>query len=180
MERKKTGAEYRELSLQYATHTVTPQQQCVNKSANALLRKPKKKKKIKQKRPTQLGDYRLMNLQIRIKQSENHYIDKHEFAKMLFRRMTTEEKLILPELTALGFVPQQVVFGFIPDFWLPTKKIIVEIDGGYHTARKQLVADRERDEIFRRNEYKVLRFTNDEVSNNLKMVVEQIKKVVLV
>lgn len=121
--------------------------------------------------------------QTRVNQSENHYIsrrEKKEFALMLFHRMTTEEKMILPELRTLGFLPQKIVLGFIPDFWLPPKKIIVEIDGGYHSDPAQTVKDNERDVIFRRNGYKVLRFTNEQVSSDLKMVVEQIKKVVLV
>lgn len=113
-----------------------------------------------------------------IKQTTTRKKDKEQFAKQLKANMTAEEKLILPELTSMGFLPQEIVLGFIPDFWLPKKKIIIEIDGGYHSDQWQEIADRERDAIFKRNGFKVLRFTNEQVITSLPKVLAQIKSVV--
>jgi very-short-patch-repair endonuclease len=59
---------------------------------------------------------------------------------------------------ALGvmFRRQVVVLGqYIADFLAPAVKVIVEVDGGYHTRRER--ADARRDEKVRRAGYRVVR-----------------------
>lgn len=101
--------------------------------------------------------------------------EKEEFAANMRKKPTLAERCILPELSPLGFLDQHIVLGFIPDFWHPQKRMIVEIDGGYHTRKLQVEKDRERDDIFRKNGYTVLRFTNDQVLNEMPIVVQKIK-----
>src|SRR5947209_1771540 len=64
-------------------------------------------------------------------------------------------------LAGLKFRRQQIIEGFIADFYCPTLNIVVEIDGSSHDDRKE--DDRERDRIFKANGIKVLRLTNQEV-----------------
>lgn len=52
--------------------------------------------------------------------------------------------------------------GFIPDFQILDKRIIVEIDGSYHDKIEQSEYDSGRDEIFRRAGWKVIRVKSDE------------------
>jgi very-short-patch-repair endonuclease len=73
----------------------------------------------------------------------------------------------------VGFRRQFVVGHFIADFAAPLRKLIVEVDGGYHCARTK--ADSSRDEKLRRLGWRVLRFTADEVLSQLSRVVEAIR-----
>lgn len=51
---------------------------------------------------------------------------------------------------------RQVPMGrFIVDFLAPTQRLVVEVDGGYHSRRA--TADQRRDRILQRMEYRVLR-----------------------
>lgn len=52
---------------------------------------------------------------------------------------------------------QQVIRGFIADFYLPAQRAIVEVDGGYHEDDDQAERDARRDELFRGWGYSILR-----------------------
>lgn len=59
------------------------------------------------------------------------------------------------------------------DFSIPALKLIIEIDGGYHTAIEQQTKDRDREkEIKRATGYNIVRFTNAEVENNPNLLFE--------
>jgi very-short-patch-repair endonuclease len=73
----------------------------------------------------------------------------------------------------VGFRRQFVVGHFIADFAAPSRKLIVEVGGGYHCERTK--ADSSRDEKLRRLGWRVLRFTADEVLAELPGVVEAIR-----
>ena len=62
------------------------------------------------------------------------------------------------------------------DFICKEKKLIIEIDGGIHLQKENKEYDEVRDKYFKELDYKVLRFINDEVENNVKKVVEKIKE----
>ena len=72
------------------------------------------------------------------------------------------------------FRRQHPVFGYIPDFVCLQKKLIIEIDGGYHMEDEQLGKDEERTNWLNRAGYIVLRFTNEEVLNDIDRVLEDI------
>ena len=62
---------------------------------------------------------------------------------------------------------------FIADFFCFEEKIVIEIDGGYH--QRQQEHDRLRTEIINAIGIKVLRFSNEEVENNIAKVLEKVK-----
>ncbi len=62
---------------------------------------------------------------------------------------------------------------FIADFYCHQKRLVIEIDGGYH--KRQIDYDKLRTEIINLIGIKVIRFKNEEVENNLKEVIEKIK-----
>jgi very-short-patch-repair endonuclease len=75
---------------------------------------------------------------------------KVQRAKELRRRMTPEEEVLWKALQAnrlggLHFRRQQIISGFIVDFYCHAAKVIVEVDGIVHERQAQ--ADRERDQI---------------------------------
>ncbi len=61
---------------------------------------------------------------------------------------------------------------FVVDFCSKKEKLIIEVDGDYHNFIKE--EDKFRDESFVKNNYVVLRFTNNQVYNNLDEVISSI------
>jgi DNA ligase-associated DEXH box helicase len=73
------------------------------------------------------------------------------------------------------FRRQHLVSDYIPDFVCLEKKLIIEVDGGYHNNPEQLKLDQERTKYLNQEGYHILRFTNEEVLLNIESVVEKIK-----
>ena len=67
---------------------------------------------------------------------------------------------------------QRPIDYFIVDFYCPSLKLIIEIDGGIHTQQQDY--DQARTDQLQDFSYSVLRFTNDEVINDLSKVINQI------
>ncbi len=72
------------------------------------------------------------------------------------------------------FRRQHPVMGYIPDFICLEKKLIIEIDGGYHLEGEQPEKDAERTAALSEEGHTVLRFKNEEVTGNLDFVLETI------
>ena len=70
------------------------------------------------------------------------------------------------------FVRQLPVGPFIADFACRERDLIIELDGGQHAGS---LADVRRTEVLAAHGYRVLRFWNDEVFNNLDGVVQVIE-----
>jgi len=102
--------------------------------------------------------------------------------KELRREMTLAEKILWEKLRAnkLGvhFRRQQVIQGFIVDFYCHKAKLVVEIDGDVHDLQKE--EDERREEALFAMGLRVVRFRNDEVMENLLSVVEKIKAIIAV
>ncbi|MEP6684974.1 MAG: DUF559 domain-containing protein, partial [Parafilimonas sp.] len=77
------------------------------------------------------------------------------------------------------FRRQHPISGYIPDFVCLEKKLIIEIDGGYHNETEQKKFDEARTEWVNEYQYKLLRFTNDEVLTNIDKVTEKISAALL-
>ncbi len=72
------------------------------------------------------------------------------------------------------FRRQHLINDFIVDFVSLSKKLIIEVDGGYHNNEPQIQLDNERTEILEKEGFKVIRFTNEEVINDLEKVLKSI------
>ena len=83
----------------------------------------------------------------------------------LRNRPTLAERIVSKPLKQLGFQRSIALFGYIADFYNPTVKLVVEIDGPYHSEREEL--DRNRDVHLAARGIQTLRFTNEFVFNNL-------------
>jgi len=79
------------------------------------------------------------------------------------------------QLEGYKFRRQHVIDEFIVDFACLSRKLIVEVDGGYHKDPKIQEADKLRTEILESFGYKVIRFTNEEVIGNIEDVLNNIK-----
>ena len=95
------------------------------------------------------------------------------------RRYSTDAEAILWQYLRgrqLGerFRRQHPVAGYIPDFVCLSKKLVVEVDGGYHFFEDQLLSDEERTRYLEAQGFRVVRFTNEEVIGNTEEVINEI------
>ena len=69
----------------------------------------------------------------------------------------------------VNFRRQHAVGNYIPDFCSPKAKLIIELDGSQHLEQEEY--DKERTEYLESQGYKVIRFWNNDVMNNLEGVI---------
>jgi leucyl-tRNA synthetase len=107
-------------------------------------------------------------------------VDLLQKAKANRKNYTETEDIIWQELRnrklESKFRRQHPIDKFITDFVCLEHKLIVEIDGEYHNSNEQQELDNARTVVLRLNGFKVIRFTNKEVKNNLDSVLEKIKQ----
>lgn len=101
------------------------------------------------------------------------------FARRLRRNMTGAERALWRlirkrQLAGYRFLRQKPIAGFICDFVCVARKVIIEVDGGYHDD--PLVKDRDarRDIALSDSGYTVLRFRNEECLQRPSMVLQAI------
>ena len=63
---------------------------------------------------------------------------------------------------------------YFADFACHARKLIIELDGGHHGEGVQLAKDAERDAHLKRSGYRVLRFWNNDVLQNVEGVLQVI------
>ena len=105
---------------------------------------------------------------------------KQILAKKLRANMTASEKILWKKLRTnkllkLHFRRQQIIDGFIVDFYCHKTKLIIEVDGEIHQNRIEY--DNLREEILTSRDLFTLRFTNKEIKNNLKSVLKRITEI---
>ncbi len=102
-------------------------------------------------------------------------------ARDLRKRMTEAEKLLWSylkenKLDGLKFRRQHPIWHFIADFYCHKIKLIIELDGGIHQKIETKEHDINRTAEIERFEIKVIRFTNEEVLENMDKVLLKIKE----
>jgi very-short-patch-repair endonuclease len=105
--------------------------------------------------------------------------DKVEQAKELRRNMTDAEAELWHELrknrAGLHFRRQQIIDGYIVDFYCLAARLVVEVDGPIH--EHLYAADRERSPALAERGLQVVRVTNDEVFEDIGGVLDRITKI---
>ena len=104
-----------------------------------------------------------------------------ENAKVLRRSMTSAEEILWrhlrnKQLKGFKFRRQHPVNIFIADFYCHEKKLIIELDGGIHDLPEQHEYDDSRTFLLEEKGFKILRFRNEEVENELEEVLNRILK----
>ena len=99
--------------------------------------------------------------------------------KNLRKRPTEAEKLLwrrlrVKQMEGLKFRRQQPIDNYVVDFVCFDKRLVIEVDGGQHAVEKQ--KDVRRDNYLRKHGFKVLRFWNNEVLQNIEGVLGEIRK----
>jgi len=103
--------------------------------------------------------------------------EKVRLAKKMRRDMTPSEALLWDRLRGsalaeIHFRRQQIIAGFIVDFYCVAAKLAVELDGPIHETQSEL--DRERDLVLTAFGIRALRFKNHEVTNEIEVVLQKI------
>ena len=101
-------------------------------------------------------------------------------AQILRKEMTKEEKHLWYDF--LKKLPIQVkrqknIENYILDFYIPTHKTAIEIDGIQHTSEEGRTQDEKRDMVLSSYGIKVLRFKNTDINNNFLSVADEILNV---
>ena len=78
-------------------------------------------------------------------------------------------RLRLMREDGVHFRRQHAIGSFIADFCAPRKKLVIELDGGHHI--EQEAQDNERTRYLEAQGYKVIRFWNNQVMNNIEGVI---------
>ena len=97
------------------------------------------------------------------------------------RQHMTDAELVLWEvlkgkkLCGRKFRRQHSIGYYIADFYCPSERLVIELDGQHHFTPEGITNDKERDDHLQQLNIKVLRFENKEVLNNLTSVLKRIK-----
>lgn len=102
-----------------------------------------------------------------------------KYKRQYLRNNATEvEKILWNRLrnTQLGykFRRQFSVRGYILDFYCPSQKLAVELDGRIHQYKTKY--DKHRDQYLEAMEIKTIRFTNDQITDDLQNVIKKISE----
>ncbi|MBI5824501.1 MAG: endonuclease domain-containing protein [Chloroflexi bacterium] len=101
-----------------------------------------------------------------------------QFARELRQPQTPAEATLWQHLRNRNlqykFRRQHPIDFFIIDFYCAEAKLLIEIDGASHLEKEQQEYDQARTEYLEALEYKVIRFTNDDVRHNIHAVVTAI------
>ena len=104
--------------------------------------------------------------------------DKVAQAQRLRQQMTQEEKLLWRRLkgnrlAGWHFRRQQVIDGFIVDFYCHAVGLVIEVDGPIH--ERQAAYDAERDRILQARGLHLLRIPNAAIRADIESVVQKIR-----
>ena len=87
--------------------------------------------------------------------------------RMLWRYLSTNK-------LGMHFRRQHIIGCYIADFVCLRKKLVIEVDGGYHSQSEQAIKDYYRTADLERMGFKVIRFRNEDIETNISLVLDQI------
>ena len=109
--------------------------------------------------------------------------DKKGLRRKLRLEMTKEERKLWKHLSAkklegIKFHKQFGIGRYIVDFYCPSKKLVIEIDGSQHYTEEGKEYDKIRAEYMKELGITTLRFSNIEINDNVEKVIEKIKNLI--
>jgi very-short-patch-repair endonuclease len=106
-----------------------------------------------------------------------------ERRRELRKNSTTAERVFWNEVRGgkLGakFKRQNSIGGYIADFYCQKAKLIIELDGGIHDSEDAIEYDKIRDKYFTELGYKVLRYKNEDVLENMDNILYTIQLILI-
>ena len=105
-----------------------------------------------------------------------------QYAEALRKNMTEAEKIIWERASknqlGIRIRRQHPIWKFIADFYCHELKLIIEIDGGIHLRSENKEYDISRDISLNELGIEIIRFTNDQVINDTKRIIGEIKRTI--
>jgi len=112
------------------------------------------------------------------KLTHSHVVEAR--ARLMRFAQTPTEEALWREISgvALGVVVrrQYVIGKYIADFAVPSARLVIEVDGGYHATRRR--ADERRDRELARRGWRVLRVPAEIVSRDLAGAVARVREAI--
>lgn len=107
-----------------------------------------------------------------------------EFRQKLRRESTAAERILWRQLRGkqilgLKFRQQHGYGAYVLDFFCPTIRLCIEVDGEVHNSSEAQAHDNERTGFLEQQNIKVIRFKNEEIENDVKNVVYRIKEFII-
>ena len=99
------------------------------------------------------------------------------FAQQLRREMTQEEKRLWYQFfkpMGIKAKRQKIIKQYIVDFYIPSAKLVVEIDGSQHYEENAKTADHERDAALDMLGILVIRYSNSDINTRFRDVCDDI------
>ena len=93
---------------------------------------------------------------------------------MTFEERTLWRVIRNNALAGLHFRRQQVIAGFIVDFYCACARLVIEVDGPVHIGRKDY--DAERDQALSELGIRILRLRNAFIRENIAMALDRVAK----
>ena len=114
--------------------------------------------------------------------NQNVNSKKITLSRDLRRSMTEAEKIFRANIRnrkfrGLKFRRQQVIDGFIVDFYCESLRLCIEIDGEVHDTEEAKKYDKNRDRALELRGLRMLRFQNNEVINDIEGVLRRLQEV---
>ena len=102
------------------------------------------------------------------------------YAKENRKNQTEAESILWNQIRgkSLGatFLRQYIIGDYITDFACLEPKLVIEVDGGYHSEPRQIDDDAVRQEWLEEQGFKVIRFSNAEVECDIENTINKIRK----
>lgn len=107
--------------------------------------------------------------------------NKIDLARILRKNLTPQERTLWnllrnSNLKNYKFRRQHPIGNYIVDFVCIEKFLIIELDGGQHNQERDKIYDEERTKYLNSRGFKVIRYWNNDIDNNLAGVYEDLVK----
>ena len=107
------------------------------------------------------------------------YASLLESARINRRNQTEAEAVLWNVVKAKGLgvqiLRQFIIDQYIVDFICRPSKLIIEVDGGYHSEPRQVEDDEMRTKRLQSLGFRIIRFTNEEILFHIEEVIKAIK-----
>lgn len=117
------------------------------------------------------------------KGQQNNLPEQKVFRKELRNNMTSAEVVLWQmlkgkQIEGLKFRRQFGIGPFVLDFYCPTLRLAIELDGIYHFTEEMALYDEQRSMYLKKNDIKVLRFENRIVFEEPWRILDTIRDVI--
>jgi very-short-patch-repair endonuclease len=107
--------------------------------------------------------------------------DKISRARKLRKKMTEAERVLWfylrdRRLCGLKFRRQQIMDGYIADFFCHEKKLLIEVDGGIHNTEPQKVIDARKESAALSRGLHIVRIENKEIMHSIKVCLKKLEE----